>query len=282
MQETELENAYRHCERFARRHYENFPVASRFLPGALRRPIAVIYAFARRADDLADEGDAPAAQRMQRLESFGRQLDSITTSRDPVFVALAHVIQTHQLPVQLFHDLLTAFRMDIHKTRYADFSELLDYCRYSANPIGRLLVHLNRKASEESLLYADHICTALQLINFYQDLAQDYRENARIYIPLDEMQHYGVSEGHFKAQISDKAMHDLMIFQIGRARDMLLSGRQLGTMLAGRMGFELRMVIAGGVRICEKLINNNGNVFARPRLKPGDWPGIYWRALTRT
>lgn len=281
MQDSKLEKAYRYCEQLVRSHYENFPVASWFLPRHIRRPIAVIYAFARTADDIADEGDAPAEQRIQQLDQYGQQLDSMTDSDNPVFIALAHVIQQHQLPVQLLHDLLTAFKMDISKKRYANFSELLYYCQHSANPIGRLLVHLNRRASDEAMHYADHICTALQLINFYQDLLQDYQENGRIYIPLDEMQQYAVTEQHFKGKISDKAMQAMMAFQIQRAHDMLLSGRQLGTMLPGRMGFEVRMIIAGGLRICEKLINHSGDVFTRPRLSKRDGLVMFWQATIR-
>lgn len=282
MQDMPLENAYRYCEQMVRSHYENFPVASWFLPKHIRRPVSVIYAFARTADDLADEGTDPAEQRLQQLTAYGRQLDAIHNSDDPIFIALAHVMQRHQLPMQLFHDLLTAFKMDVTQKRYGSFNELLFYCRHSANPVGQLLVHLNGCVSADNLRYADNICTALQLINFYQDLAQDYQENNRIYIPLDEMQQYAVTEQHFTTLRSDQAMQDLMAFQIQRARSMLLSGRQLGTILAGRMGFELRMVIAGGLRICDKLIHNKGNVFARPRLNKTDWPGIIWQATKRT
>ena len=280
MQGTELEKAYRYCERRVRQHYENFPVASWFLPRQIRRPIAVIYAFARTADDLADEGEASPAQRIQQLEDYAQQLATRANSNDPVFIALTDVMQQAQLPEQLFFDLLTAFKMDISKKRYASFDELQFYCQHSANPIGRLLVHLNQCVSDQALYCADQICTALQLINFYQDLAQDYHENDRIYIPQDEMQDFGVGEQHFKAQISDKAMQDLMAYQIQRARDRLLSGVQLGTILPGRMGFELRMVIAGGLQICNKLINNNGNVFSRPRLNKLDWLIIAWQATT--
>lgn len=282
MQDMKLEKAYRHCEQLTRSHYENFPVASRFLPRQIRRSVTVIYAFARTADDMADEGDVPADQRIRRLESYGRQLDTLHDSHDPVFIALAHVMREHDLPVQLFHDLLTAFKMDVSKTRYETFSELLFYCRHSANPIGRLLLHLNRRVSDEAVQCADAICTALQLINFYQDLAQDYHENDRIYLPQTEMQHYGVTEKHIKSLISDRSMQDLMSFQVRRARDMLLSGLQLGTILPGRTGFELRMVIAGALRICEKLINNDGNVFARPRLNKRDWLLMVWHAANRS
>lgn len=279
MQDTILENAFRHCEQQVRRHYENFPVASWFLPKHLRRPIAVIYAFARQADDIADEGQASAEQRLQQLENYQHQLRNEKTE-DPVFIALQYVIRTYSLPTELFTDLLTAFKMDTHTKRYTDFGELLNYCRYSANPIGRLLVHLNHCTANQALEYADQICTALQLINFYQDLEQDYQENGRIYLPQDEMQQYGVSERHIREKRSDKSMRDLMSFQIRRARDMLLSGKQLGTMLPGRMGFELRMVIAGGRRICEKLLNNRGNVFTRPRLNKRDWLIMFWQSLT--
>lgn len=281
MQDAHIEKACRYCEHLARNHYENFPVASRLLPKRLRRPIAVIYAFARTADDIADEGHAPAEQRLRQLEAYGQQLEHSELHDDPVLLALNHIIQSYDLPRELFHDLLTAFKMDVTQTRYRDFSEVLSYCRYSANPIGRLLLHLNHRVSADTVKYADAICTALQLINFYQDLVQDYTENNRIYIPLDEMQDHGVTEAHFRSRHSDKAMQNLMALQIRRAHTMLLSGRQLGTMLPGRMGLELRMVIAGGLRICQKLQNHQGNVFARPRLNKQDWLSMFWHAAMR-
>lgn len=281
MQEITLEAAYRHCVQLARSHYENFPVASWLLPRRLRLPIAVIYAFARTADDIADEGDTPVEQRIQRLEAYEHRLEA-QHHRDPVFLALAQVIRQYDLPLQPFHELLTAFKMDVRNTRYADFSDVLHYCRHSANPIGHLLLYLNKRVSVQAIRYSDAVCTALQLINFYQDLAQDYRENNRIYIPQDEMRRHGVTEDHFKSCISDRPMQVLMHNQVQRAREMLLSGRELGTILPGRMGFEARMVIAGGVRICEKLTNNNGNVFSRPRLNKYDWLIMFWQAAKRS
>jgi len=278
LQDNKQENAIQYCEHMVRSHYENFPVASWFLPAHLRRPIAVIYAFARTADDIADEGNAPAEQRLAELDAYGQQLENMQKSEDPVFIALQAISQQHDLPVQLFHDLLTAFKMDVTKKRYTHFDELLFYCQHSANPIGRLLVHLNRKVSAESLKYSDNICTALQLINFYQDLEQDYHENDRIYIPQDEMLSYGISEQHFKKLESDNAMQNLMQFQITRAREMLLSGKRLGTILPGRMGFELRMVVAGGLTVCKKLLNSKSNVFARPRLNKLDWLNMLFQA----
>ena len=270
MQDARIEKAYRHCEQRVRSHYENFPVASWFLPKHIRRPIAAIYTFARSADDMADEGNARAEQRIAQLENYGRQLNTRLQSEDPVFIALSHTMQLHNLPGSLFHDLLTAFKMDITQKRYTCFEDLLFYCQHSANPIGRLLLYLNNKVSDKTLQYSDAICTALQLINFYQDLQQDYQENDRIYLPQDEMQTYGVTEQHFKSLVTDEAMQSLMQFQIHRARDLLLSGRQLGTILPGRMGIELRMVITGGLQICNKLLHTK-NVFARPRLNTYDW-----------
>jgi len=281
VQDTRIEKAYRHCEQRVRSHYENFPVASWFLPRKIRRPIAVIYAFARTADDLADEGDMPPEQRLQALDKYEKHLDQPAQSDDPVFIALADVMQQHALPVQLFHDLIHAFKIDVTQKRYERFDDLLFYCRHSANPIGRLLVHLNQRASEQSLQYSDNICTALQLINFYQDLEQDYYENNRIYIPGDELESFGVTENNFKQLGSSQAMQELMQFQVKRARNMLLSGRQLGTMLPGRMGFELRMVIAGGRIICDKLLHTK-NVFARPRLTKTDWLKMLWLAFTKS
>ena len=275
-----LHEAYRFCLHKARSHYENFPVASWFLPRRLRLPIAVIYAFARSADDLADEGDLDQAQRLHRLDDYRDRLNHPNTQQsDPIFLALNDVVKKHDLPIQLLYDLLTAFRMDVTKKRYKDFTELQDYCRHSANPIGRLLLHLNQTSSDEALYYSDRICTALQLINFCQDLAQDYTEHQRIYIPQDEMQHYGVTEQHFRTQRADSAMQQLMAFQVQRAGEMLLSGSELGKMLPGRLGLEIRMVTAGGRLVCQKLMQHDNNPFARPRLNKTDWLRLTLHAL---
>ena len=270
MQDDKLENAYQFCENIVRHHYENFPVASWFLPSELRRPIAVIYAFARTADDMADEGALDNKQRLSALEEYEKNLSNLTASGDPVFIALSDVIQTFHLPLELFHDLIAAFKQDTQVNRYQTFEDILLYCQKSANPIGRLLLYLNGQVSEKNLILSDSICAALQLINFYQDLAQDYHENKRIYIPLDEMQKYGVDENIFSAQKTDQKLNALMHHQVIRAREMLLSGRELGTIMKGRVGFEMRMVIAGGLIICEKLLNNTENAFARPRLNKLD------------
>ncbi len=277
-----IESAYRHCEQLARSHYENFPVASWLLPRALRRPIAVIYAFARNADDFADEGHYSHEQRLALLNGYSeklRQLERGETVNDPVFIALADVIARHQLPLQLFHDLLSAFAQDVSQKRYANFAELLDYCRRSANPVGRLLLHLSGNDSEENLQLSDKVCSALQLINFYQDLAQDFDENGRIYIPEDEMRQFGINSRHFAARSHDREMIELMRFQVARAREMMQQGAPLGRQLKGRFGLEIRLIVEGGMAIINRLEQCADEPFARPRLRKRDGLRALWRAL---
>ena len=190
-------------------HYENFPVASFLLPAAIRRPVAVVYAFARSADDLADEDTIPEQRRIALLDAYEAQLTAVAsgeTSSAPVFIALADVWRNHDLPLPLFHDLLSAFRQDVLQRRYRDFASVLDHCRRPANPVGRLLLHRSGNAEAENLRLSDHVCTALQLINFYQDLLQDFDENDRIYLPADEMAHYRVTEQHFRERRNDRAL----------------------------------------------------------------------------
>ncbi len=280
-----LKAAYRHCVALAAAHYENFPVASRLLPRRLREPIAVIYAFARTADDYADEGTHTPTERLALLDQYRAQLDATldgAPSADPVFIALRDVITRHPLPPQLFHDLLRAFRSDVTTLRYANLDALLDYCRHSANPVGRLLLHLYGAATSENLQQSDAVCTALQLINFYQDLAQDIDENNRIYIPLDELARFSVHEDEFREHRDSAALRALLDFQIDRARTMLRRGAPLGNMLRGRIGFELRLVIHGGLRVLDRLQQRRDTVFARPRLTRADWLKIFWRALVKS
>jgi len=285
MKNPNLKAAYRHCVALAAAHYENFPVASRLLPRRLREPIAVIYAFARTADDYADEGTHAPAERLALLDQYRLQLDATldgATPADPVFIALGDVIATHQLPPQLFHDLLQAFRSDVTTPRYSNFGKLLDYCRHSANPVGRLLLHLYGAATPDNLQRSDAVCTALQLINFYQDLAQDIDENNRIYIPLDELVRFAVTEEEFRLHRDSAPLRALLDFQIDRARTMMLSGAPLGNVLRGRIGFELRLVIHGGLRVLDRMQQRRDTVFARPRLTRADWLAIFWKAMVKT
>ena len=277
-----LQNAYVECLHMAQSHYENFPVASRLLPKHLRMPIAVIYAFARRADDFADEGDLSNDERIAALTDFSNKLNLIEQGKevdDATFIALADVIKQHQLPISLFHDLLTAFKMDVTKARYANFGEVMEYCRYSANPVGRLLLHLNHAATPQNLGYSDAVCSALQLTNFLQDISQDLEESNRIYLPQDEMEQYGVSEEDIRNKLTNSASHNLIQFQIQRTRKLMQAGAPIGKVLKGRMGLELRMTIMGGSRILYKLNQQHDDVFSRPRLNKWDIVWIIWKAI---
>lgn len=255
-------------------HYENFPVASILMPAHLRGPVGLIYRFAREADDFADEGDLKPAQRLALLDRFNHQLDSIEAGQAPEipwFSELATVIREHGLPIQLFRDLLSAFSQDVVKDRYSDYTELLDYCRRSANPVGRLLLVLYGAGTPQNNAWSDAICSSLQLINFWQDIAIDYRKN-RIYLPQNEMTQYGITETDITAANTNGHWRDFMRFQVCRTRQYLQSGAPLGRALKGRLGLEMRMIIAGGDRILGKIIRVNYDVFQhRPVLKPHDW-----------
>jgi squalene synthase HpnC len=265
-------------------HYENFPVASFFLPARFRRPVALIYRFAREADDYADEGSASDRTRLDQLDRFRRELHRIEAGAPPGipwFAVLGDIIRRHRLPVDAFHDLLTAFSRDVTKKRYADFAEVLDYCRHSANPVGRLLLVLYGGATQQNLAYSDAICSSLQLINFLQDVAIDYRKG-RIYLPQDEMARFGVSEQQIAAGDAGGNWREFMAFQTERARELLDSGAPLGRILKGRIGLEMRMIIAGGDRILTGIARVGGDVFnRRPVLRWSDWPLMLLHSLWR-
>ncbi|WP_018149919.1 squalene synthase HpnC [Leeia oryzae] len=263
-------------------HYENFPVASLLLPRRLRHPVEVIYAFARSADDIADEGDALPEVRLAALDAYREELKKISqgqTSDIPLFQALKKVIADHQLPLQPFNDLLDAFSQDVVKVRYQDFGELVQYCRRSANPVGRLMLHLFGLTTPQALAMSDGICTALQLINFWQDVAIDWSKG-RVYLPQEDLVRFNVNESQIAAGVMTPQWQNLMRFEIERTRKMLQAGAPLGLMLPGRMGLELRMIILGGERILKKLWDNQGDVFEhRPQLKMADWFYMLGRAL---
>ena len=273
------EQAYAWCRNLAQSHYENFPVASRLLPSEMRDGVAAIYAFARRADDIADEGDDDISTRLAQLDAYAEKLEQLSSADDPVFIVLADLIPRYDLPRELFHDLLSAFRQDVTTTRYENFDAVIDYCRRSANPVGRLLLYLANSASEENLRLSDQICSALQLINFMQDLQQDYRENNRIYLPQDEMVRFGVTELDIAEQKNSAAMCALIDFQLERIQTMMLDGAALGSRLRGRFGLEIRLIIEAGLVVTEKLSNHGGDVFSRPRLTKKDYLKIVLRAL---
>ncbi|MDD5297155.1 MAG: squalene synthase HpnC [Rhodocyclaceae bacterium] len=263
-------------------HYENFPVASYLLPARLRRPVAAIYHFARSADDIADEGDASPEERQAALEEYRAELRAMAAGKDVrlgVFQCLAPEVKAFNLPLQPFHDLLDAFSQDVVKTRYENFPELLDYCRRSANPVGRLLLSLYGVGGQENLARSDAICTALQLANFWQDVALD-QAKGRIYLPREELARYRISEEQIAAGKWNAQWAALMDFQVDRARSMMWRGAPLVHELPGRIGWELRLIVQGGLTILQKLQRTRGNVFGhRPKLKRGDWPMMAFRCL---
>jgi squalene synthase HpnC len=263
-------------------HYENFPVASLLLPRRLRQPVEAIYWFARSADDLADEGAHSAAWRLAALDGHRRQLDATATGKpgsDPAWQRLGVAIRQFKLPLELFHDLLDAFAQDVVQSRYVDFADLENYCRRSANPVGRLLLHLFGQAIEPNLRDSDAVCTSLQLLNFCQDVGIDWQKD-RIYFPLDEMKALDVTEAHIGAGIVDASWRRLFMLQLDRALASLHAGRGLPGRLPGRMGLELRAIVAAGERIGMRLAETGGDVFRRrPVLSRFDWLVILLRAF---
>ena len=262
--------------------YENFPVASLLLPPKLRGPIEVIYRFARSADDIADEGDLTDDQRLSSLDHYLQELEAVergAPGNTPLFVDVARVIAEYHLPIGLFRDLIDAFKQDVVQKRYPDYDTLLDYCRRSANPVGRLLVHLAGRASPENLSRSDCICSALQLINFWQDIAVDWAKG-RVYLPQDDLRRFGVEESAIGEQRCDANWRRLLDFEIERTRRLMLSGAPLVHQLPGRMGWEIRLTVQGGLRILERIQQVQGDVFHhRPQLKAWDWVLMGGRAL---
>ena len=263
-------------------HYENFPVASFLLPRRLVPAVEAIYAFARSADDLADEGDAKPAERLAALHAYEEALDRIArqeTVADPMFARLAAVIAKFQLPLKPFYDLLSAFKQDVETTRYARYEDVLDYCARSANPVGLLMLHLYGAADEENVRDSDAICSALQLINFLQDVAID-QQKERIYLPMEDLTRFAVSPAAFERPEAHGKWSALMRFEVARTRALMLSGAPLALRLRGRIGWELRLVVQGGLRILEGIEAVNYDVFRRrPKLEKRDWLIIFWRAL---
>jgi squalene synthase HpnC len=264
-------------------HYENFPVASLLLPTQLRYPVSIIYRFARTADDFADEGDLPGSERLARLDVYRQELRRLEAGDAPqqsLFVELRNLVQRYRLPLQLFHDLLDAFSQDVVKSRYVDYPDLAEYCRRSANPVGRLMLYMFGAVTEENLKHSDAICSGLQLVNFWQDVEIDWRKN-RVYLPQDEMQHFCVTEHQIANRDVSGQWQALMRYQVRRARELLESGAPLGRALPGRIGLEIRTIVQGGLRILEKIDKVEGDVYHhRPVLRTYDWPLLLLRALT--
>ena len=265
-------------------HYENFPVASLLCPPALRPAIEAIYAFARTADDIADEGDTTPGERLAALGAYRESLAAAAAGRPAsgwpeVFAPLARAIERHRLPVDLLDALLDAFIQDLTVSRYADRAMLLDYCRRSANPVGRLLLHLYGVGGAAALARSDAICSALQLANFWQDLGRD-TQRGRLYLPETDCRRHGVDPLDLLAGNDSAAVHRLVVDVVAWARELMLFGAPLVHAVPGRAGWELRLVVQGGLRVLERIDQLGGATLSqRPKLGGSDAPTLLWRAL---
>ena len=291
-----VEDAYASCARDARRHYENFPVASLLLPRRARRHVAAVYAFARAADDFADEGEWTGQERKRLLDGWTERLRQAASSAEPglpprrgepsntvaIFLAVGATIRDCSLPINLFEDLLSAFRQDVDVTRYDTWAELQDYCRRSANPVGRLVLRISGRDDAQLDAWSDDICTALQLTNFWQDVTKDY-ERGRVYLPLEEQQLHGAREEDLADGRITPAWQEALSAAALRTRDFFEAGRPLCDALRGRLRYELRVTWLGGTRVLDRLARVNFDVATRrPALGALDVPWFAWRMLAWT
>ena len=298
----DINKAYDYCKYIVKSNYENFPVASFFLPKYLRAPISAIYAFARLADNYVDNDKLKPTEKLIALNYLETLLENMAKPTEPtnnindnyintqeeqsehikaaielfnngvvqapekeIILALTHAINMHDLPTLPFLDLLTAFKQDISQNRYYDFGEVLNYCCYSANPIGRLMLHLTKQDNIENLEYSDYICTSLQLINFMQDLHYDLTILDRCYIPLTELNKFNVTIEELKNKEESINIEKLIKYQLDRIHAIYNKGMNLGSQLNGLFGYEIRLIIAGGHKILQKLYNRK-KYYKKPKL----------------
>ncbi len=271
-------------------HYENFPVASLFMPAEKRPYIQSIYAFARTADDFADDAGRSDRERLQLLEVWKDLLDrcyreddadSSETADHPVFVALKETIHRLHIPIEPLQDLLTAFSLDVTKKRFASFEETLYYCKHSANPVGRLVLMIFGYRDEELFLYSDKICTALQLANFWQDIDVDFKKN-RVYIPRDDLARFAYGEEDLHKGVVDERFRALMRFEVERTRELFYQGAPLPSLVDKDLRLELKLVWFGGMAILRKIERVGFDVFQRrPVLHAGNKLAVFLRALFR-
>ncbi len=286
MRRIDVSEAFSYCERMARNHYENFPVGSLLVPNSKRKHVYSIYAFARTADDFADEGYEVGTNESERLRALGDWETKLEAcyrgeATHPIFIALAQTVRELQLPISLFIDLLSAFKQDVVKRRYADFDEVLHYCSRSANPVGRLVLLLFDYREQRLHELSDQICTGLQLTNFWQDVAVDMRKD-RIYLPQDEMQRFGVGVDGLRERRFSPEFADLLRFQVERAKEFFERGRSLPGLVSGRLAFELRLTWLGGMRILERIEENGFDTLqARPEITTADKIGLLIKSLRR-
>lgn len=273
--------AYKHCEQIASSHYENFPVATLLLPKWSRKPVSAIYAFARIADDYADEGNIDKSDRLKNLKKLEEALSTIEAGETPEFhimLALQDTIKNHQLPIKPFKDLLNAFKQDVEQSRYENFESLLDYCALSASAIGELMLALFKVNSEENLRYSSQLCTALQLINFWQDIGSDFEYRNRVYVPKVYLEQTGVTEAHLARGVSGPEMLVLMTQLIEKTEAILTASKPITSALKGRLGLQVRVTYACAETIINKLKAPDHNLFVPARINMWDWAPILKRA----
>jgi phytoene synthase len=282
---AEFAAAYAHCERIAREHYENFPVASRLLPAAMRPHVAAVYAFARAADDFADEGELAPAERYRLLDAWRARLHAPAPppdspdAADRVFAAVAQTRRQCDLDIQLFDDLISAFRQDVETRRYAEWSAVLDYCRRSANPVGRLVLGIAGHRGREVEAASDGLCTALQLANFWQDFGVDYRRG-RIYLPAEISGRRRAQEGDLAAGVWSEPWQEAFAEAVRRTRILFGHGRPVADLVGGRLRYELRLTWLGGSRILDRAAEPGRNpLVSRPALGGADLPALMWGAI---
>lgn len=279
-----MAEAFAYCEQMARGHDENFPVGSLLIPKGRRKHVYSIYAFARTADDFADEGyelGLDEARRLAELNHWEQRLEDCYRGQadHPIFIALAETARELKLPIQLLRDLLSAFKQDVVKRRYANFGEVLDYCTRSANPVGRLILLLFDYREERLHRLSDEICTGLQLANFWQDVAIDI-EKDRIYLPQDEMKRFGVAETELQQRQFSERYAALMRFQVERTKELFARGRSLPSEVHGRLAIELRLTWLGGMRILERIEELGYDTLnARPKMTTGDKVRLLLKSL---
>lgn len=279
---NDVSAAYSFCANLARTHYENFPVASSLMPRALRRPVSALYAFARIADDFADEPEYEGV-RKERLNEWRTRLHDIgrKPATHPVFVALEDSVKTLNLPLEPFDDLLSAFLQDVDQKRYATFDEVLDYCRRSANPVGRIVLMIHGYRGEDLFRFSDAICTGLQLANFWQDLSVDLKKD-RIYIPESDFKEFGYTEADMRMGVVNERFRDLMKFQWKRTRALFDEGRELPGRLSWPLSWEIRMTWLGGTEILRKIRKSSFDTLTqRPVLTKWDWIPLLVRSTVR-
>jgi squalene synthase HpnC len=271
--DTSLDGAYAHCADIARRHYENFPVASWLLPAGMRPHVAAVYAFARTADDFADEPGRAPGERLLLLDRWQTKLQRVASghpAEDPVFRALGHTITACALPVQLLDDLLSAFRQDVTVHRYDTWNDVLDYCRRSANPVGRLVLRIAGVDDPDADRASDALCTALQLTNFWQDFGVDWK-NGRLYIPREEFAKHGAVEADLASGRMTPAWKDALAGSVDLTRALFDAGRPVTSFVKGRLKYELRATWLGGRRVLDKVADSGFATFDhRPALKATD------------